>query len=305
MQIAEEDLKKGMKFIVGTWQVDYLVNSWSSDLAHIPASEFKSKDGKDPSKISFEFFEDHTCKLKNGITGVEETGTWKQRNSSDFTYTFDKLFGDVDASMKEGLQKLDRDMEGGLVFSFFVFVVRLKKTAEGVVTEAKEVDIGDMESSPEDLLKKKEIVGRWKVFKVLSSVGGNFGMFTRAEVQADAEKKKAAGQISEARIQESLSQFDTVVDFADDNKIKFYSPIPADVSQQDIDEAVESGDIQLVDGKIYNSEEDKDWKVVKGELWYDTKEKREVCGERQSSWSKIKIDGDGRIEISMFLVEKM
>ena len=44
MTLDEQDLKRGLKFIVGVWQVDYVVNAWSNDLAHIPAKEFKSKD---------------------------------------------------------------------------------------------------------------------------------------------------------------------------------------------------------------------------------------------------------------------
>ena len=47
MQLDDDDLKRGLRFIVGTWQVDYLVNAFSNDLAHIPASEFKSEDGTD------------------------------------------------------------------------------------------------------------------------------------------------------------------------------------------------------------------------------------------------------------------
>ena len=38
----------------------YIVNAWSNDLAHIPATEFKSDDGRDFSVITFTFTEDHT-----------------------------------------------------------------------------------------------------------------------------------------------------------------------------------------------------------------------------------------------------
>ena len=47
MAVDEYFLKEGLKTIVGTWQVDYIVNAFSNDLAHIPATEFKSDDGRD------------------------------------------------------------------------------------------------------------------------------------------------------------------------------------------------------------------------------------------------------------------
>ena len=47
MELDERTLKDGLKYIVGQWQVDYLVNAWSNDLTHIPAAEFKSEDGQD------------------------------------------------------------------------------------------------------------------------------------------------------------------------------------------------------------------------------------------------------------------
>ncbi|MBO4366449.1 MAG: hypothetical protein J5843_02195, partial [Clostridia bacterium] len=59
MTLDEQDLREGLQRIVGTWQADYLVSLFSNDLAHIPASEFKSDDGRDFTALTFRFTEDH------------------------------------------------------------------------------------------------------------------------------------------------------------------------------------------------------------------------------------------------------
>lgn len=308
-ELSQKQLNEGLKFIVGKWQIDYLVNTWSANLDHLPASQFKSNEGKDLSQISWEFFEDHTMKMRNDATGDEETCTWTQTSDSKFRYD-GKWFGLIqNETVLSNIQNLEKDMDGGLVFSM-MFVIRLKKTAEGevhIVEEPKEKDIGEIEPTADDL-KKKDIVGRWAVYKSFASVGGQLGQFTRAEAEGDLEKRKAAGEFADderryEHAREGLSAFGTVFEFTDDYKVKTYSPIPPGVSQAEIDEAVASGDVKLVDGMIYAGE-DKKWKYVKGEYWYDSEEHREICGEVKSSWDKITPDSEGHMQFTMFVLEK-
>jgi len=304
MGLNENDLKKGLKFLVGTWELDFIVNTCSPNLAHIPAKEFKNQDGKDLSQITFEFFEDHTGKVKNGATGVEESSTWRQTGSTTYEYTFDKLFGDFDPATKKNMQKMEKNFEGVLVINIGFLIAGLKKTAEGVVTEAKKLDIGEMEPSAADL-EMKAIVGRYKIYKALSLVGGNFGMYTRAEVEAEFAKKEAAGEkINERRRQEELEVFNALMEFAEDHKVYNLMPITPDMSKEDIDKEVKSGEFELVDGMLRDTESKK-WKAVNGDYWYDTEEQAEVCGEKASSWIKIKPDSDGRIDLKIFVLEKM
>ena len=42
MELTKEDLKDGLKFIVGTWEAEFVVSFFSNDLAHVPVEEFKS-----------------------------------------------------------------------------------------------------------------------------------------------------------------------------------------------------------------------------------------------------------------------
>jgi len=310
MALEEKQLVKGLKYIVGTWEIDYVVNILSNNLDHIPASEFKSQDGKDLSKVTFEFFQDHTMKLKNGVSGEEESGHWEQISDSKFHYDC-KFFGVDNAELLKGIQTLEKDMQGGLVFNMF-FVVRIKRTAKGALDLPKKVTIDQMQPTPDDLAQK-DLVGRWKVYKSMACVGDNFGMFTRAEIEADYQKKKAAGEAEDDDLADRLGVFGTIIEFTDDYKMLTYSPIPAGVPKEEIDKAVESGEIKLVNGMMV-ADEPKDWKHVRGEYWVKCGD----CGEENNEddddddddeektapWMKISPDSEGHVEYTMFILEK-
>ena len=148
MELDAQDLKRGLKFIVGTWQVDYVVNAWSNDLAHIPAAEFKSTDGNDLSVISYTFFEDHTMVMKNAADGKEVQGTWEQTGWGEFRYTLNDFLKLQDSSFLKNAETLSMRDGEWLVFSLGFFAVAMKKTEEGTVTE--EPDIGDIEMTDEE-----------------------------------------------------------------------------------------------------------------------------------------------------------
>jgi len=301
-------LKKGLKFIVGTWEVDFLVNPMSANLDHMPASNFKTTKGDDMSKITWEFFEDHTMKLRNGATGEEESGTWEQTTASGkYKYKCEKFFGLLPPELVETISTVEKDLEGGLVFTMFV-VVRLKKTAEGNVTggddaEEKKEDIGSIQPSAEEQ-KMKAIVGRWKVYKTMACINDDFGMFTVAEIRANSEKKKAAGEMSQEHYEMSLLPLGIVVEFTDDHKVNVLSPLPPGVTPEDVESEVASGEIKLVDGMVVDPDAQSEWKFVKGEYWYDSKEKVEIFGEVQSPWAKITPDSEGHMEFRTFVMER-
>jgi len=295
--LDEDDLIEGKKFIVGTWQVDYIVNAFSNNLDHIPAKEFKSEDGKDFSEITFEFFEDQTMKMKNGATSLEENGTWEQKSYSTFEYTVGKFFGEVDETLLKNIQKLEKNFEGELVFSLGFIVIGMKKIADGVVTiveKPKEPSIADIEPTEDDL-KKKDIVGRWKVYKMFSVVGDDFGLHTLDEVKADIEKKKAAGEETDEK--DTLLMFGMVLDFKDDYSVASFTALPPGASQEEIDAAVASGEIKLQDGMIVGDDERK-WKFVNGEYWCSQ-------GDNDEPWQKITPGEDGRMDMRMMILEKM
>ncbi len=144
MELDEKTLNDGLKFIVGTWQVDYVVNAFSNDLKHIPASEFKSEDGRDFSAITYSFFEDHTVIMKNGSDGREESGTWEQTGWSEYHYTLNAFLDIPDSSFLKNAETLSV-LDGNLGFSIGFLAIGMKKIAEGIVTEKP--DIGDLKPS--------------------------------------------------------------------------------------------------------------------------------------------------------------
>ncbi len=125
MELDKKDLERGKKFIVGKWQVDYLVNFFSSDLAHIPASEFKSSEGRDFSVISFEFYADNTLKV-DLADDRSEVGSWQQTDMFEFEWHFDSLSDAVDSQFLKGIQKLTV-YDGDLTFAISFLTLALKK----------------------------------------------------------------------------------------------------------------------------------------------------------------------------------
>lgn len=300
MELTKEDLKDGLKFIVGTWEAEFVVSFFSNNLEHVPVTEFKSSDGRDLSKLSMEFFEDHTAKLKDGSNGREVDSTWEQTKPYGWTYKANGFFGELPADVAEKVEELDAQ-EGKLCIALGFLCIAFKKTAEGHIT--KEPDIDEIEPSPEDL-KMKAIVGRWKVYKTLAPIGNSFDLHTKDEVVAELGKKKAAGEIDKDEYNETLNMFDYVMEFTDDYKVLSYMPIPKHVTQEQIDQAVASGEVKIVDGMMC-CEEPKEWKAVNGHYYYNTKEHREIFGEIKSPWDIIDPDADGRIDLKMFVLEKM
>ncbi|MBQ3620043.1 MAG: hypothetical protein II939_18035 [Bacteroidales bacterium] len=300
MELTKEDLKDGLKFIVGTWEAEFVVSFFSNNLEHVPVTEFKSSDGRDLSKLSMEFFEDHTAKLKDGSNGREVDSTWEQTKPYGWTYKANGFFGELPADVAEKVEELDAQ-EGKLCIALGFLCIAFKKTAEGHIT--KEPDIDEIEPSPEDL-KMKAIVGRWKIYKSFAPIGNSFDLHTKDEVVAELGKQKAAGKLDEEEYNQTLNLFESVMEFTDDYKVLSYMPIPKHVTQEQIDQAVASGEVKIVDGMMC-CEEPKEWKAVNGHYYYNTKEHREIFGEIKSPWDIIDPDADGRIDLKMFVLEKM
>ncbi len=285
MELDEQDLKQGLKFLVGTWQVDYIVNAFSNDLAHIPATEFKSSDGTDFTAIQYEFFEDHTMVLRDASKGKEIKGTWEQTGWSEFHYTVEDFYDIPDDNFRKGVETLQM-MEGThIVFSIGFLAIAMKKIADGVVTVVKKPDIGDAEMSEEDL-KCKDIVGTYVVAKMMSMIGDKFDIFPVEDILAELEKKVAAGEVDEDELKQTKSLLAAQYEFTDDHKVKARMKVPEGVTEEQIKAAIDADEIHdYKDG--YFTGEMKEWKAVGGKYYYDTGEQREMFGEPQSSWDEL------------------
>ena len=295
MQLDEQDLRDGLKLIVGTWQVDYLVNAFSNDLAHIPATEFKSDDGRDFTAINYEFFEDHTMVMRDTANNREIGGTWEQTGWGEFHYTINEFFDIPDDNFRKAVETL-QVIDGDIVFSIGFLAVAMKKIKDGTVTITKKPDIGDMEMNAEDAANMG-IVGRYAVAKTFSLVNDTPGLYSREEVEAYVNEQTAAGKMDPEETASIFQAFNFETEFTEEHTVDSWMKAPETVSEADIKKAVEAGEIiAFKDG--YALMHRSEWKCIGGKFYYNTNEHREVFGEEQSPWDELTCDEDGYLNMA-------
>ncbi len=97
------------------------------------------------------------------------------------------------------------------------------------------------------------------------------------------------------------SMYSSFMDFTEDGRVLNLAPLPDGVSQEEIDEAVKAGQIELYDGYMKLTEYN--WKTENGKYYLDTNIQGEVLGEEVSPWIEIPVI-DGKIEIMTFRIAK-
>jgi len=127
MDLKSRDFARGKSFIVGKWKVDFLVNFFSPDLAHIPAEEFKSDDGSDFSALEFEFFEDNSVTVQGFKDGRCERGVWQQTDLYEYEWLLDAFQDNLPNDFLKSAEKLSV-INGNLAFAVSFLTVALKKT---------------------------------------------------------------------------------------------------------------------------------------------------------------------------------
>ncbi len=138
----------------------------------------------------------------------------------------------------------------------------------------------------------KDFIGKWRVAEML----------WYNDKKEDFEWLHVEDFLSKPDIDtEYVHAAKTIVEF-DESKIYLLVPIPEGVTQEEIDEAVKSGEIQLKDGLMFA--ECYDWKIENGKAYFDTQEEAEVLGEIVSPWHEIEEVGD-MIELQTFRLEKI
>ncbi|MBO4453132.1 MAG: hypothetical protein J5793_04290 [Clostridia bacterium] len=284
------DIKNGLEFIVGKWEPEFLVNAFSNDLAHIPASEFKSDDGTDFTALKFEFFEDHTVKMTDSSKDRVEEGTWEQTGFLSFRYTLNGFIDIPEGPFRDSAEKLEAH-DGRLVFAIGFLAVALKKTEKGKITNTTNTK-QKTALAPDREEKMKEIIGKYAVAKAFTDIDGEMGLYTLEAVKADLDKRVAAGEMEAEEAEELLSAFNMVIEITDDHRVVSWAKIPAGVSDEDIKEALEGGDILAVEGDMIAVSAN-EWKEEDGKILYNTEETRELFGEEQSPWDELAFDEEG------------
>lgn len=141
-----------------------------------------------------------------------------------------------------------------------------------------------------------EIIGKYKVAKALFPVNDELGFFTREEILADLEKRLASGEADAHDAKETTMIVNSLIEFTEDYQVKTWMELPEGLSQKEIDKAVKAGYIREMKDGYFLGDENKTWKEEDGKFFYDTKQKREIDGQKLSSWDEIKFDEDGLLD---------
>jgi len=133
-----------------------------------------------------------------------------------------------------------------------------------------------------------DLIGIWKCVEmnVFDPKTCSIIWKTTEEINADPELRESIGNAFE------------FVDINADGTVKWIMAIPEDVPQEEIDEALASGELVKYDDNHF-AVDIKPWKIVDGVFKYDSGMKGEVLGEAIDPWQEVKIDGD-IIELGMF-----
>lgn len=126
-----------------------------------------------------------------------------------------------------------------------------------------------------------DITGKWRLRSVL-------------RFNEDFEKRWV--DVEEAMNDETLDDSDkrmlqSVIDITPEGMIIMMMPLPENVSQDQIDEAVASGEITLCDNGMFIYEKHP-WKEENGCFYFNSGIKGEILGEEIDPWEKLIIEDD-------------
>ena len=122
------------------------------------------------------------------------------------------------------------------------------------------------------------VVGLWKIKKAVQ-----FDAAAMKMVEKDVDAIIADSSIPDDEKKMLYAKFL----FTEDGWIKTLFPIPEDMPKEELDEMLESGEMELY-GDSFLVIEKKGWKEEDGKLKFDTGTKGEVMGEAVDPWAEIK-----------------
>lgn len=138
-----------------------------------------------------------------------------------------------------------------------------------------------------------DIIGKWSIQEVLR-FNDNF-----ERIWVDRETILSDDTLNDSEKQ--VLHMEMI--FTEDGKIKTVMLLPESIPQEEIDEAIASGEISLYDEKTMLLEEHP-WKRENGKIMYDTGAKIELFGEPVSSWEELK-EEDGLLRMMTFRLKKV
>ena len=142
-------------------------------------------------------------------------------------------------------------------------------------------------------------IGKWKIHSI-GEIGDDGIRYLSVEEYLASPMPYIDCSDADA-VAEELSERKKIISMelrvVEDGKLDMLLPIPGDVSKEDVDAAVASGEITLYDGMI--CERHLKWEERDGVLWFDTGIQGEVFGESADTWTKA-IDENGYFNFMTF-----
>ena len=120
------------------------------------------------------------------------------------------------------------------------------------------------------------VIGKWKIAEVLT-VNDDFEQIwkTVEEMAADPDEEAF-----------DLQMLDSLFIFEEDGTVKAVIQLTDDISQEEIDEAIESGECELyAPGQMVV--EKRQWKEDNGRILFDSGIEGEILGEETDPWVEI------------------
>ncbi len=135
-----------------------------------------------------------------------------------------------------------------------------------------------------------DIIGTYQVRTLIGATPDGPRMVTREEY---IEAAKSSGN-SPREIMQSIMTANGRLKISEDGKLYALSPIPEGVPEADIQAAVAAGQIVMAENGfcVMKKSDVYDWKEEDGKFLYDTRQEREVLGEKISAWDDLKFDGE-------------
>lgn len=137
-------------------------------------------------------------------------------------------------------------------------------------------------------------IGKWKICLIgnVDEVKGIVYMtpdeYLSSPMPSYVDESDPEAVESELRDRRSIASM--TADFCDDGKVYFLIPFPKESTQEEIDEAVASGEVTVRDGMIQG--DIVSWELRDGELWVDLGVEGEVMGEKADTFVKA-LDENG------------
>lgn len=105
------------------------------------------------------------------------------------------------------------------------------------------------------------------------------------------------------RMKERLLAFSQKIKFTEDNFVEMMRPIPEGISQEEINDAVASGDFKIVDGMMVMCSSDPDdavkWKEEEGQFFVTAEYNFET---NEMNWATINVVDDNTLDYMLFRI---